>query len=204
METKEIKNETPVEKILNTKSVSRAQKLMESRRGLWLVGMISFLESALPIPLVTDPFLAAGIALNRSKALTLTLITTVSSVAGGTAAFLMAVFFYESILNWLSAEVALSLATMTVNEDQGTFILTIIGAFTPVPYTFSAWAVAVSGGNILIFIIASALGRGVRYSIIAWIVYRFGPLALRYAKQSIRLTSLALFIFIALYWWLKM
>lgn len=202
MEEKNI--ETQVEKILNTRTVSRAQELMGSRSGLWLVAIVSFLESALPIPLLTDPFLVAAIAFNRSQTFLITIITIISSVLGGIVAFFSALFFFDLILQYLSPETAYSLVVMTSDETRGTFILTIIGAFTPVPYTFVAWAVAVLGGNLFIFIIASTVGRATRYGIISWLVYRFGPMAVIWAKRSIGLTSVVIFVLAGLYLWLKM
>ena len=166
MDTKPLDEQ--VEKILATNTVSRAQEIMTSRRGLWLVALISFIESASPVPVITDPFIIAAILLNRAKYLYIVLIATVTSILGGVVAFYMALLFMDIILGWLSPEAALAVATLAAQQDN-TFMLTLIGAFTPVSYTLTAWAVGALNGNIFVFIFASLLGRGGRYLILGFI-----------------------------------
>lgn len=202
MDTKNIDEQ--VEKILTTTTVSKAQEVMGSTSGLWLISAISVFESATPLPVLTDPFMVAAIMLNRANFLRIVLITTISSVIGGVIAYFTALFFLDLALQWLSPEAAFSLASMTATEQQNIFILTLIGAFTPVPYTLTAWAVGIMKGSLLVFIIASTIGRTVRYLIVGWLAYKFGPTAVKYAKRSIGLTSLALLIGVAVYFWLKM
>lgn len=202
MDTKQLDEQ--VEKILTTTTVSRAQEIMSSRSGLWLIGFISFLESASPLPVVTDPFMIAAIMLNRTKYIRIVLITTFTSVLGGVAAYYAALFFFDIALDWFSPETTQVLAAMTTSQEKGTFLLTLIGAFTPVPYTLTAWAVGFMKGGVVPFIIASIIGRGARYAIVGWLTYRFGPLALQYAKRSIGIASLVMVILIGLYLWHKM
>lgn len=192
-----------VEKILATNTVGRAQRLMTSRFGLWLVALISFIESASPIPVITDPFIVAAILVNRARYLSVVVASTLASVIGGIAAYYTAVLFMEVILNWLSPETALTIATIAANQDN-IFVLTLIGAFTPVPYTFTAWAIGALNGGIWIFILASIIGRGGRYLILGWLSYRFGPIAMKYANRSIGITSVVLIILAAVFFWLKM
>jgi membrane protein YqaA with SNARE-associated domain len=201
MDTKPLDEQ--VEKILATNTVSRAQEIMTSRRGLWLVGLISFIESASPIPVITDPFIIAAILLNRTKYLLIVLISTVTSIMGGVVAFYMALFFMDIILNWLSPNAALAVATLAANQEN-TFVLTLIGAFTPVPYTLTAWAVGALNGNIFTFILASLIGRGGRYLILGWLTYRFGPLAMQIARRYIGITSIILILAAGLFFYLKM
>lgn len=201
MDTKPLDEQ--VEKILATNTVSRAQEIMTSQRGLWLVGLISFIESASPVPVITDPFIIAAILLNRAKYIYIVLISTVTSILGGVVAFYMAVFFMDIILNWLSPDAALAVAALAANQDN-TFVVTLIGAFTPVPYTLTAWAVGALHGNILVFLFASLLGRGSRYLILGWLTYRFGPLAMQIARRYIGITSIVLMVLAVFFFYLKM
>lgn len=193
-----------VEQILNTRSVSKAQKLMESESGIWLIAFISFMESALPLPLLTDPFLIASIMLNRSKTALIVTVSTIASVLGGIVAFLSALFFLDVIQRIVSPETSFAIAALSAEYGDSTFLVTLLGAVTPVPYTSAAWAVALIGGNLLIFILASILGRGFRYIVVGFLTYKFGPLAVTYARRSIGITSIIIFILVALYVWHKM
>jgi membrane protein YqaA with SNARE-associated domain len=200
----EEKLDQTVEEILATNTVSRAQALMASHKGLWLVAVISFVESATPIPVVTDPFMMAAILLNRASYLRIILITSFASVLGGVAAYYTAYYFVDFLLQFFSPDAAFEIARTAANTQENTFVLTLIGAFTPVPYTFTAWAVGVLQGGIVPFIAASVLGRGGRYLIGGWLTYRFGQQAVSRAKRSIGITSIILLVLAAVFVWYKM
>ena len=183
--------------------VTKLRELVRSRYGTSLLSLIAIVESMLPVPILTDPFLATAILMNRTKAIYLIVMTMVSSVIGGILAFLMLIYFKDFLFTLLSPEVMTTL-NQFVAEGQDTFLLTIVGAITPVPYTIVAWTVALSGGSLAVFIIASVIGRSIRYGIVGWCTYKFGPAAMQYAKRSIWLTSVAVFALVALYIWLKL
>jgi membrane protein YqaA with SNARE-associated domain len=196
--------DTKVEQVLSTQSVGRAQRILQSRAGWWIVGVISFLESALPLPIITDPFLVASVLLNRQKALWLWMLTTATSVLGGFFAYLTAYLFIDRILSWLSPGLVTEFQSLAVGSGSSIFMLTLIGALTPVPYTVVAWAVGALEGSVLMFAIASVFGRGFRYAVVTWLTYRFGPMATRYARKYLGLTSILVVIAAAIVFWLKM
>lgn len=183
--------------------VLKLKTLVRSKYGTSILATIAVVESLLPLPILTDPFLVTAVLVDRKRVLKLVLVTTISSVIGGVLAFIIAWYFRDALLSVLSPDVAITLQTF-IAQDQSTYLLTIIGAITPVPYTIVAWAVALSGGNLLVFTLASIIGRCVRYGIVGWCSYTFGPTALRYAKRSILLTSAVLLILVGLYIWLKL
>ncbi len=177
---------------------------MQSRTGYTFLAAISFFEAALPLPIITDPFLMAAILVDRRKVVRLTILTLLSSVLGGIAAFFTAFLFHDVLWSWTTPELQQTLQDFLTNNKNNTFILTLLGAITPVPYTISAWAIALMEGSLLVFILGSIVGRGVRYGIVAWCTYKFGPLAVSYAKRYVGLTSLLVFILVALYVWYKL
>jgi membrane protein YqaA with SNARE-associated domain len=178
--------------------------LVHSRFGLWGLATISFLESALPIPLITDPFLVAAILVHRAQALRLVLVATAASVVGGIIAYYLAYFAFDLIARFFSADLMNEVNNLIETNTTNTLALTLIGAITPVPYTVVAWVVAALKANPLVFIIGSIIGRGTRYGIVGYCSYKFGPLAVRYARRYIALTSVLVVIVVALYIWLKM
>jgi membrane protein YqaA with SNARE-associated domain len=190
--------------VFKVNSVERAKRLMRSRYGLVIMAGISFVESALPLPILTDPFLVAAILLHRAQAVWFIIVTTISSVVGGVAAYFMATFFLEFLLSFMGPGVATEFHSILNNGESSTLLITLVGAITPIPYTIVAWVLAVLEGSLIIFIIGSIIGRGLRYTIVGYSTYRFGPLAVSYAKRYVAITSVLLFIAIALYIWLKM
>ena len=192
-----------IDKLFATQSVERAQKLMSSWSGVTFLSVVSFVEAALPVPILTDPFLVAAVLADRAKVIRLVIITTISSVLGGLAAYLTALFFRDLLFSYLPVDMMAFVNEFVLTNGEDVWILTLLGAVTPVPYTFASWAVGLIEGNPLIFIIGSLLGRGFRYVVVGWSVYKFGPLAISYARRYIGLTSILLLILIGLYIYIK-
>ena len=193
-----------VERILATNTVSGAQRVMQSRSGTLVMAAISFIESALPLPILTDPFLVAAIMLNRAQAVRLIFITIAASILGGVVAYFTAFYLLELIHSLMTDGMLEEFRALVDSNESNTFVLTIVGAITPIPYTLVAWAVAALQGSLLVFIIASVLGRGVRYAIAGYCAYRFGPLAITYARRYLGLTSLFILLLVVVYIWYKM
>jgi membrane protein YqaA with SNARE-associated domain len=196
--------DSKVEQVLAGPSVGRVQKILQSRLGLWLIAVISFLESALPIPLITDPFLIAGVLLNRKKAVLIVVMTTVASVIGGLFAYVSAVLFLEVLMQFMTTGMISEFNSLVNGAHTNTFVITILGAITPIPYTLVAWLVATLQGSLLMFLLASIVGRSLRYAVVGYSVYRFGPAASQYARRYIGLISIVTFILVGLYIWHKM
>lgn len=193
-----------VEELFVQPSVSRAEKIMQSRYGTWLLGLVSFIESALPVPIITDPFLIAAILLDRKRSWYFVLYTIVSSVIGGIAAYFMAALFFDWLMQFMSAGVTEQFNALVASNDTNTFLLTLLGAVTPIPYTLVAYAVAVLEGSLLLFIAASVIGRSFRYIVVGYSVYKFGPYAVQYAKRYLGITSILLVLLAAVLFYLSM
>ena len=193
-----------VVEMLGTTSVQKAKQLMRSRSGLTIMAAISFAESALPLPLLTDPFLVAAILLYRAQAVKFVIVTTLASTVGGVVAYYMATYFFEMLLSVMNTSAVHEFNTLLQNGESSVWLLTLIGAITPIPYTAVAWVLAVLEGSIIIFIIGSILGRGFRYAVVGYCAYRFGPLAVSYAKRYVGLTSIVLIGLAVVYFWLKL
>jgi membrane protein YqaA with SNARE-associated domain len=202
IELKEI--DSKVEEVFVNPSVVRAQKILQSKFGLWLIALISFVESALPLPLITDPFLIAGVLLDRSRAFLIVFITIVSSVVGGLFAYISAILFLEVLMQFMTPAMVTEFDSLVNDTQTNTFIITILGAITPIPYTLVAWVIAALKGNVVMFIIASIIGRTLRYAVVGYSVYRFGPTASRYARRYIGLISIVIFVMVGLYVWYQM
>lgn len=181
-------------------AAKQAGGFFRSRFGIWLLAGISFIESALLVPVVTDPFLVAYILSDRSRAVWGTVVTTVASVIGGIVAYFMAMGFFEFFAqHFLNPETLLEFNTTAVQMAEGTFIITLIGAFTPLPYTLVGLAAGFVGASLWVFILASIIGRGVRYAIVGWFTYKFGEQALAIARQRIMSATFVGLALIALY-----
>ena len=179
--------------------VEKTGQLLRSRYGLWVLAAISFVDSALAFPGPVDPFLAAYIMANRSKAWFGFLVATCASVLGGVMLYLFATFFTEQLVAMLSPESTKTFNELVQHFDQGIFMLTFLGAFTPIPYGFVVIAAGVLKGSLLMLILGSLLGRGLRFGVVAYLTYRFGDSALSIAKKHLKTLSVAAVVCVCLY-----
>lgn len=202
--TKPQQVEQVIEEAMRAKTPEEAKRIAHGRLGLCAVSLISFVESLLPIPLITDPFLVAAIMVNRANTLKLIVFTTLSSVLGGLVAFAFVFFFLELVLQWMTPDMLVEYERLSGAGSVNSFLLTLLGAITPIPYTIVVIVVAALQGSILAFLLASVLGRGFRYVVVGYCAYRFGPLAMPYIKRYIGWFSLLLVVAVGLLLWWKL
>lgn len=179
--------------------VKKSNQLLRSRYGLWILGAITFVDSALAFPGPIDPFLAAYILADKRRVWLGFLVTVATSVLGGVMLYLFAAFFTEQLLGLLSADSVHTFNEMVARFDQGTFMLSFLGAFTPIPYGIVVIVAGALKGNIFMFIAGSLLGRALRFGIVSYLAYRYGTAALLLAKKHILLASIIAAILVGLY-----
>jgi len=196
--------EVRVEEVLHSDTVVKAKKLIRSRSGTKMLAAISFFEGALPLPILADPFLVAAILVNRAEVTKLIVVTTLSSVAGGIFAYFTAVLFFDLMMQWMTPDMVEQFQSLIVSNKSSTLMLTLVGAITPVPYTLVAWVVGVLKGSLITFIVASIFGRGIRYAIVGYSAYLFGPLAITYSKRYIGIISIIIIVAMVIFFWFKM
>lgn len=182
----------------------QSKGLLGSRHGLWILGIISFVESLLLVPLITDPFLVAYIILHRNRVVTAVVVTTVTSILGGIIAYITATYFIDLILSFLSEDSVQQFYTIVDQFRDSTFVLGLVGAITPIPFTLAALAAGAIKGNLLLFLIGVLIGRSIRYSIAGYLAYKYGQDAVRIARGNIYPITIVTVIIAAIYLWLTL
>jgi membrane protein YqaA with SNARE-associated domain len=155
-------------------ALSRGETLLRSRYGLYGLGLISYAESVLPIPILTDPFLVIYILANRKKTILAVAVSVFTSVLGGVTAYYIGYLFSDTFLPLLSGDTLAQFNILAARVQNETFILTLLGALTPVPYTGVAVAAGFVHGNLMAFITASLVARVLRYGLVGYLTYYFG------------------------------
>lgn len=172
---------------------------LQTKWGLWCLGLISFCESALPVPIITDPFLVLYILANQTKAWRAVIVTTLTSTLGGLAAFTVAYLIKDPLLALFPAEFVTEFYELAARAQEETFVISILGAVTPIPYTAVAVAVGFVDGNVWLFILASLIGRGARYGIVGYMTVKVGALATTKSKQPLLWLTLATVLVLVAY-----
>jgi len=183
-------NKTAIETHVEEATV-QAGGLLRSKYGLWALGGISFIESALVVPIITDPFLVAYILADKKSVYKGVIVTLIGSILGGVFAYAIAFLFYEFIAErYLVGVVGEQFYVIVDRLKEGTFIISLLGAITPIPYTLVAMGAGFVKGNFFLFLLASVLGRGGRYAIVGAITYMFGEQALVMVRRQVLLITL--------------
>ena len=176
-------------------AAQQATGFLRSRFGLWALAGISFVESALPIPIVTDPFMVAYILANKASTVRAVFVTLLASLLGGLFAYAIAFLFYEFIVaSYLHGAVGEQFYAVIDEFQKGVFWVTIAGAVTPIPYTLVALGAGFMKANPLVFIAGTLVGRGGRYVLVGYLTHRFGERALAIARRHLLLVSALFFL----------
>lgn len=169
----------------------RTGKALRSRYSLWILAGVSFVESALPVPMVTDPFLMAYILADKTKTKRAIFVTTAASLIGGLFAYALAYAFFDMVVaQYLTGTIAEQFNEIVTEFNKGTFWITVAGAVTPVPYTTVAVAAGFLKAGLLTFLLASLVGRGGRYILVGALTYRFGEQAISIIKRHLLLVTI--------------
>jgi membrane protein YqaA with SNARE-associated domain len=137
----------------------------------WYLGGLSFAESSF-FPIPPDVMLAPMVLARRDRAWRLALLTTLTSVAGGLAGFLIGAVAIEWIMPWID-QFGYTHHFERAQEwfDRWGFWAILAAGFSPIPYKIFTIAAGAMSMALLPFTLASAVGRGTRFFIVAGLIY---------------------------------
>ena len=138
------------------------------------LGALSFAESSF-FPIPPDVMLAPMCLADRPRAWYFAFITTAASLAGGVAGYFIGYYLFESIEPWLhnSHYWDAYLKGREWFSQYGVWAVFIAG-FSPVPYKIFTITAGVAMLNLPGFIVASLVGRGARFYLVAAMVVAGG------------------------------
>ncbi len=144
-------------------------------KAKWFLAIISFSESSF-FPIPPDIILIPMIIAKKTKAWLYAFICTISSVLGGITGYAIGYFFYASIGVLIVEAYGLLDSFNSFEQYYNEFgILIVLGAgFTPFPFKFITIASGVFNLNIISFIIISFFARGLRFYLLAILLFIFG------------------------------
>jgi membrane protein YqaA with SNARE-associated domain len=146
--------------------------------GVPALFVLSFAESSF-FPLPPDPLLLA-LALGASKrSLRFAALCTVASVLGGLLGYAIGALAWDVARDWFYAYVPgvtpEAFASVRDFYDRHGFAAVFLAGLTPIPYKVFTLASGVFGIRLSVFVLASILSRGLRFFLIAGLVWKFGP-----------------------------
>ncbi len=146
------------------------------QKAPYYLSLLSFLESFI-LPFPPPDVMLAPMALARpARALYFAGLTLVFSVLGGLVGYLIGAFLFDLaqpfIVDW---GYQARFETVTDWFERWGFWAVLVAGFSPVPYKVFTIAAGVLNLAIIPFLLASIIGRGTRFFLLAWCLARFGP-----------------------------
>jgi len=153
------------------------QVITLSRRpgAAYSLALLSFLESfILPFP-PPDVMLAPMSLAAPAKAMRFATLTLTASVVGGIVGYLIGVFAFEFASPYILAWGYQPLfEQVTIWFDKWGFWAVLMAGFSPVPYKIFTISAGVLGLALIPFILASLIGRGARFYMVAYLLSKYG------------------------------
>ena len=174
--------------------------------AIWILGIVSFAESSF-FPVPPDAMLIPMGLAQPKKAWRFALVCTIASVLGGILGYAIGALLYDSIGGWIIKLYGYGdkvEAFRTAYAQYGSWIILIKG-FTPIPYKLVTITSGFAAYSLPLFILFSAITRGARFFLLAFLINRYGPAAREIIEKrlgfyvTIALVALVLG-FIVAYW----
>jgi len=167
----------------------------EHPRAMWILQIITFLESSI-FPIPPDPLMIPLMLARRQHAFRIAAICTVVSVIGGFAGYAIGLFLWETVGQWVFNTYNLMDkfdATKAGFDEYGAWII-ILKGMTPIPYKLLTIAAGVFKFDLLVFTIASMISRGMRFFLLAALLYYYGPPIRAFIEKRLEVLTLGFLV----------
>lgn len=143
--------------------------------------ILAFAESSF-FPIPPDPILLNMVLERPKRWLRYAGITSVSSVFGGIFGYVIGIALFESFGTWVieTYELHEQFAELGKLFEESGMITIFAAALTPIPYKIFTITAGAFKLNFAVFLIASILGRTLRFTAVAYAGSRFGK---KYEKE---------------------
>lgn len=166
-------------------------RLNASPQMLWLLGVMSFLETIIvpiPIEVVLIPLLAA----NRDRVWVIATVAMTGCLIASLVGYGVGMVLFQSIGVWFIEVMGMQntyASFQSFFEDHG-FVAIVTLGILPIPFQVAMITAGLSGYPIHLFVLAAVIARGIRYYGLAWLVLHFGERAQTLWQRHALVTSL--------------
>ncbi len=136
-----------------------------------MLALLTFAESVF-FPIPPDVLLAPMVLAKPNKAWRLATLTTVSSILGGTVGYILGYLMFEPWIQPLITQFGYQARFDTAMNwfgEWGVWVVFIAG-FSPIPYKLFTVSAGFLQMAFLPFLLASAIGRGLRFFLVAGLI----------------------------------
>lgn len=170
----------------NSKSAQKwLDRLIESPNALVLLFFLSALEATIvpiPLELVLIPYMI----LEQKRIWTIASVALAGCLAGAVIGYYIGFALFDSVGQWfidyLSLQQYYESFQQTLKEDG--FIAIFLVGVTPVPFQTAMLAAGAANFSLILFLLATALSRSIRYYGLAVLALWLGPYAQAWWKKN--------------------
>ncbi|NDW52219.1 YqaA family protein [Aliiroseovarius sp. PrR006] len=149
--------------------------LANTPHALWALAVVAFLESSV-FPIPPDVLMIPMIIARPSRAFVIAGVALVASVLGGMFGYYIGWGMFETVgrpvLEFYGKDAYFDEFATRYNE-WGAWAVLIAGV-TPFPYKVITILSGATGLNFAVFMVASIIARGLRFFIVAGLLWKFG------------------------------
>ncbi|MEL7090743.1 MAG: YqaA family protein [Pseudomonadota bacterium] len=144
-------------------------------RALWVLAFVAFIESSI-FPIPPDVLMIPMILAAPHRAWLIAGVCLVSSVLGGLAGYGIGALAFEAVGQpiLLALGKADAIAAFNTRFNDLGFWAVLTAGITPFPYKVITIMSGWTGMPLMTFVVTSILARGLRFFIVAALLYKFG------------------------------
>ncbi len=170
-----------------------------SKWGVFALFVLAFAESSF-FPIPPDVLLIALCLGATAKSFRFGAVCTLGSVVGAVGGYALGYFLWQtpsgeftSLAQWFFGHVFSVEAFEHVRAmfEKWNFWIIFTAGFTPIPYKLFTISAGVFDVNFWGFILASIVSRGLRFFLIAWLIWKFGAPVKRFIDKYFNLLAVA-------------
>ena len=188
------------------KLVTWVEKWAGHHHAMKALSVVSFVESSFfPIP----PFvLVVAMLIHEKKPswVKVAIVGVLSSVLGGIFGYFVGKFLYGYIGAPLIAFYGLTDQVASLGQvfKDHVFITIFLASLSPLPYKVFTLSAGLFSVNLFSFIIASLVGRSIRFFVVSYIADRYGVRTKKFILEQQKITTIIItvIIFVALFYFL--
>lgn len=162
--------------------------LAAHRQAIWWLALVAFVESSV-FPIPPDILMIPMIVAAPRRAFVIAGVATAASVLGGLLGYWIGAVLYESVglpvLEFYGKTGNFESFSRTYNE-WGAWAVLIAGV-TPFPYKVITILSGSTGLSLPVFILASVVARGLRFFLVAALLWRYGAPIRDFIEQRLGL-----------------
>ena len=168
----------------------RTLALAGHRHALAALAAVSFFESWI-FPIPPDIMLIPMVLARPNRAFMIAGVCLTASVLGGITGYAIGAFVFDELgLPLIELfNLSESYSKLAANYGEHGFWAVFVAGVTPVPYKIITILSGALGLSFPLFVVASIIARGLRFYLVATLLWKFGPSVREFVEQRFGVVS---------------